>query len=79
MEGRQERAEPLDRAHDLSSLSGEVEAVARGDRSMQQCPLTSPGTRRSSGEGFWSEGVSGSRPTSRLCLSPGRPPTGVTY
>ena len=29
MEGRQERAEPLDRAHDLSSLSGEVEAVAR--------------------------------------------------
>ena len=38
MEGRQERAEPLDRAHDLSSLSGEVEAVARGDRSMQQCP-----------------------------------------
>jgi hypothetical protein len=39
MEGRQERAEPLDLAHDLSSLSGEVEAVARGDRSMQQCPL----------------------------------------
>ena len=39
MEGRQERVEPLDRAHDLSSLSGEVEAVARGDRSMQQCPL----------------------------------------
>ena len=39
MEGRQERAEPLDRAHGLSSLSGEVEAVARGDRSMQQCPL----------------------------------------
>src|SRR5215204_5210807 len=44
MEGRQERAEPLDRAHDLSSLGGEVEAVARGDRSMQQCPwcLASP-------------------------------------
>jgi hypothetical protein len=39
MEGRQERAEPLDRAHNLSSLSGEVEAVARGDRSMQQCPF----------------------------------------
>ena len=38
MEGRQERVEPLDRAHDLSSLSGEVEAVARADRSMQQCP-----------------------------------------
>jgi hypothetical protein len=37
MEGRQERVEPLDRAHDLSSLSGEVEAVAWGDRSMQQC------------------------------------------
>ena len=37
MEGRQERVEPLDRAHDLSSLSGEVEAVAQGDRSMQQC------------------------------------------
>ena len=37
MEGRQERVEPLDRAYDLSSLSGEVEAVARGDRSMQQC------------------------------------------
>ena len=37
MEGRQERVELLDRAHDLSSLSGEVEAVARGDRSMQQC------------------------------------------
>ena len=45
MEGRQERAEPLDRAHDLSSSSGEVETVARGDRSMQQCrwiyPMTS--------------------------------------
>ena len=39
MEGRQERVEPLDRTHDLSSLGGEVEAVARGDRSMQQCPL----------------------------------------
>jgi hypothetical protein len=38
MEGRQERPEPLDRAHGLSSLSGGVEAVARGDRSMQQCP-----------------------------------------
>jgi hypothetical protein len=38
MEGRQERVEPLDRAFDLSSFSGEVEAVARGDRSMQQCP-----------------------------------------
>ena len=25
--------------HDLSSLSGEVEAVARGDRSMQLCML----------------------------------------
>jgi hypothetical protein len=34
----QERVEPFDRAHDLSSLGGEVEAVARGDRSMQQCP-----------------------------------------
>ena len=43
MEGRQEGVEPLDRAHDLSSLSGEVEAVARGDRSMQQCPLESRG------------------------------------
>ena len=38
MEGSQERGEPLDRVHDLSSLSGEVEAVAEGDRSMQQCP-----------------------------------------
>ena len=38
MEGRRERVEPLDCAHDLSSLGGEVEAVARGDRSMQQCP-----------------------------------------
>ena len=37
MEGCQEGIEPLDRAHDLASLSGEVEAVARGDRSMQQC------------------------------------------
>jgi hypothetical protein len=37
MEGRRERVEPLDRAHDLSSLGGEVEAVAWGDRSMQQC------------------------------------------
>jgi hypothetical protein len=37
MAGRQERDEPLDRAYDLSSLSSEVEAVARGDRSMQQC------------------------------------------
>ena len=46
MEGRQERAEPLDRAHDLSSLGGEVEAVARGDRSMQQCPHRSRPTLR---------------------------------
>jgi hypothetical protein len=38
MKGRQERVKPLDRAYDLSSLSSEVEAVARGDRSMQQCP-----------------------------------------
>jgi transposase-like protein len=38
MAGRQERVEPLDRAYDLSSFSSEVEAVARGDRSMQQCP-----------------------------------------
>jgi hypothetical protein len=38
MEGRQEGVEPLDRADDLSSLGGEVEAVARGNRSMQQCP-----------------------------------------
>jgi hypothetical protein len=37
MEGRQEGLEPLDRAYDLSSLSGEVEAVGGGDRSMQQC------------------------------------------
>jgi hypothetical protein len=37
MEGRYEGPEPLDRAYDLSSLSGEVEAVGRGDRSMQQC------------------------------------------
>jgi hypothetical protein len=37
MEGRRERVEPLDRAHDLWSLGREVEAVARGDRSMQQC------------------------------------------
>jgi hypothetical protein len=36
-EGHRERVEPLDRAHDLSPLSREVEAVARGDRSMQQC------------------------------------------
>ena len=36
------RAEPLDRTHDLSSLSGEVEAVARGDRSMQQCSRDHP-------------------------------------
>ena len=35
MEGRYEGLEPLDRAYDLSSLSGEVEAVGRGDRSMQ--------------------------------------------
>jgi hypothetical protein len=39
MERRQERAEPLDRAYALSSLSGEVEAVGQGDRSMQQCQL----------------------------------------
>ena len=38
MAGRKERVEPLDRADHLSSLGGEVEAVARGDRSMQQCP-----------------------------------------
>jgi hypothetical protein len=38
VEGRQERVEPLDFAHNVSSLSGEVEAVARGDRSMQRCP-----------------------------------------
>jgi hypothetical protein len=30
MEGRYEGLEPLDPAYDLSSLSGEVEAVARG-------------------------------------------------
>src|SRR5512132_214125 len=40
MGGRRERVEPLDRAHDLSSLGREVEAVARGDRSMQQCRAT---------------------------------------
>jgi ATP/maltotriose-dependent transcriptional regulator MalT len=37
MEGRQEGVEPLDRAYGLSFLNGEVEAVGRGDRSMQQC------------------------------------------
>jgi len=37
MEGRYEGLEPLDRADDLSSLSSEVEAAGRGDRSMQQC------------------------------------------
>jgi hypothetical protein len=42
MAGRQERVEPLDRAYDLSSFSSEVEAVARGDRSMQQCLGESP-------------------------------------
>jgi hypothetical protein len=36
MEGRQEGVESLDRAYDLSSLSGEVGALGRGDRSMQQ-------------------------------------------
>ena len=36
MEGRHEGLEPLDRAYDLSSLSGEVGALGRGDRSMQQ-------------------------------------------
>jgi hypothetical protein len=41
MAGRQERVEPLDRAYHLSSLGGEMEAVARGDRSMQQCRRTS--------------------------------------
>jgi hypothetical protein len=36
--------------HDLSSLSGEVEAVARGDRSMQQCRIdTSADERAESG------------------------------
>jgi hypothetical protein len=34
MEGRHEGLEPLERAYYLSSLSGEVEAVGRGDRSM---------------------------------------------
>jgi hypothetical protein len=42
MAGRQERVEPLDRAYDLSSFSSEVEAVAWGDRSMQQCRLNTP-------------------------------------
>jgi hypothetical protein len=37
VEGRQEGVEPLDRACDLSFLSSEVEAVARGDRSIQLC------------------------------------------
>ena len=62
---RQERAEPLDRAHDLSSLSGEMEAVARGDRSMQQCPpnrrpnmkprvcIASPGARPEANHGAY--------------------------
>jgi hypothetical protein len=45
MEGRHEELEPLDRAYDLSSLGGEVEAVARGDRSMQQC-RPGPGAER---------------------------------
>jgi hypothetical protein len=43
MQGRQEKLERLDCAYDLSSLSGEVEAVGRGNRSMQQCP---PARRR---------------------------------
>jgi hypothetical protein len=38
--------------HDLSSLSGEVEAVARGDRSMQQCRGgRGPGARAGPGPG----------------------------
>jgi hypothetical protein len=54
MEWRQERVEPLDRVYDLSSLSGEVEAVAWGDRSMQQCPrgyVRPPGWGRRPGPG----------------------------
>jgi hypothetical protein len=48
MEGRHEGLEPLDRAHDLSSMSGEVETVGRGDRSMQQCRWETPeGDKRS--------------------------------
>jgi hypothetical protein len=66
MEGRQERVEPLDRAYDLSSLSSEVEAVARGDRSMQQCP---PGSRL---EVCW-EPSSGAVPTSSGQARPGAP------
>jgi hypothetical protein len=51
VEGRQERVEPLDFAHNVSSLSGEVEAVARGDRSMQRCPTGSPNEAWSVGKG----------------------------
>jgi hypothetical protein len=36
MEGRQEGLEPLDRADDLPSSSGEMEVVGPGRRSMQQ-------------------------------------------
>ena len=46
MEGRQERVEPLNRAYDLSFLSSEVEAVAGGDRSMQQCGGVNRSTHR---------------------------------
>ena len=53
MEGRQERVEPLDRTHDLSSLGGEVEAVARGDRSMQQCRRVHLGGVTANPDGGW--------------------------
>jgi len=45
MEELQEGLEPLDHADDLVVLSGEVEAVGWGNRSMQQCRLTESGPR----------------------------------
>jgi hypothetical protein len=78
MEGRHEGLEPLDRAYDLSSLSGEVEAVGRGDRSMQQCrasPLGKGGERQQPDQGGQHlDGVDGHR--MQHLHHPGRPEGG---
>jgi hypothetical protein len=76
--GRQERVEPLDRADDLSSLSSEVEAVARGDGSTQECPphrravaprgrLPRPPSPRATLDDLWSRQAPAIQRTSATC------------
>jgi hypothetical protein len=77
MEGRQERVEPLDRSYELSSLGGEVEAVARGDRSMQQCRCLWQGGRAPCQMTRLAEGAGGRRWTLACYMPSGS--TGGSY